>query len=114
MILRRLVDSLRKHDWFTVAMEVGIVVLGVFLGIEVANWNEDRQARALAASHMERLESDLTAQLMMWENARAYFQQTSQHSEAALSALTGPADALDRSFLIDLYQASQERELRNL
>ncbi len=30
MILRRLTESIRRQDWFTVALEVLIVVLGVF------------------------------------------------------------------------------------
>lgn len=42
MILRRLAQSLRRQDWVTVVLEIGIVVLGVFLGIQVANWNQDR------------------------------------------------------------------------
>lgn len=111
MILHRLVDSLRNQDWTTVVVEVGIVVLGVFLGIEVANWNEDRQNQARAESYMVRLEADLDAQLAMWENAYAYFEQTRKHAQDGLDALVGPADALGQPFLIDLYQASQEREL---
>lgn len=111
MILHRLVDGLRKQDWFTVVVEVGIVVLGVFLGIEVANWNEDRQNRASAQSYLARLENDLGAQLYMWENAHVYFAQTSRHAQAALDARVRPAGELDQQFLIDLYQASNERWL---
>ncbi len=55
MILRRLVDSLRKQDWSTVLVEIGIVVLGVFLGIQVANWNAERQERQLEQVLIERL-----------------------------------------------------------
>ena len=44
MILRRLTDALRKQDWFTVVIETLIVVLGVFLGLQVNNWNEARAA----------------------------------------------------------------------
>jgi len=39
MIIRRLVQSLRRRDWFTVVIEILIVVVGVFIGIEVSNWN---------------------------------------------------------------------------
>ena len=42
MILRRLSDAFRKQDWFTVAVEILIVLLGVFLGLQVNNWNEAR------------------------------------------------------------------------
>ena len=36
MILRRLSDAFRKQDSFTVAVEILIVVLGVFLAIQLA------------------------------------------------------------------------------
>jgi len=36
MIIRRLVQSLRRRDWFTVVIEILIVVVGVFIGIEVS------------------------------------------------------------------------------
>ena len=32
LILRRITEAFRKQDWFTVAVETLIVVLGVFLG----------------------------------------------------------------------------------
>ena len=38
MILRRITEAFRKQDWFTVAVETLIVVLGVFLGIQLGNW----------------------------------------------------------------------------
>lgn len=46
MILQRLATSIRKQDWFTVFIETLIVVLGVFLGIQLGNWNEARADRA--------------------------------------------------------------------
>ena len=45
MILRRLTTALRKQDWFTVVIETLIVVLGVFLGLQVNNWNAARVER---------------------------------------------------------------------
>ncbi len=42
MILRRLAEAFRRQDWFTVAVETLIVVLGVFLGLQVNNWNAAR------------------------------------------------------------------------
>ncbi|MBO6689339.1 MAG: hypothetical protein JJ931_12850 [Henriciella sp.] len=48
MILRRLTTAFRKQDWFTVAVETLIVVFGVFIGLQVNNWNEARQDHAIA------------------------------------------------------------------
>lgn len=43
MIFRRFAGSLRRQDWTAVVVELVVVVLGVFIGLQAANWNEDRQ-----------------------------------------------------------------------
>lgn len=42
MILRRLTEHVRAQNWLAVGLDFLIVVLGVFIGIQVANWNEAR------------------------------------------------------------------------
>ena len=59
MILRRFAESIRRQDWFTVLLEIFIVVLGVFIGIEVANWNEARSDREREAALLETLVEDI-------------------------------------------------------
>lgn len=59
MILRRIADAVRKHDWFTVAVETLIVVLGVFIGLQVNNWNEARGERAREKIHLASLVQDI-------------------------------------------------------
>lgn len=63
MILRRLATALRKQDWVTVLIETLIVVLGVFLGIQLGNWNEARAERARGEQLVERLYEELTTSL---------------------------------------------------
>ena len=73
MILRRITDAFRKQDWFTVFIETLIVVLGVFIGLQVNNWNESRQQHALKGYYLERLEADLGQTLthLSDQNARS-------------------------------------------
>ncbi len=58
MILRRITDAFRRQDWFTVFVETMIVVLGVFLGLQVNNWNAERADRERETLIMDRLVSD--------------------------------------------------------
>lgn len=58
MIVRRLGERLRQQDWFAVTIELVLVVAGVFLGLQVANWNEARKARATEAAYLERIAQD--------------------------------------------------------
>ena len=45
MILQRLALSLKKRDWGLVLLEVLIVVIGIFVGLQVDGWNEGRKTK---------------------------------------------------------------------
>ncbi len=42
MIIRRLAHAIRDQNWFTVALELAIVVVGIFIGLQVDDWNQRR------------------------------------------------------------------------
>lgn len=63
MILRRLTEHVKAQNWFAVLLDFVIVVLGVFLGLQVNNWNADRGDRAREASYLARLAEDLRADI---------------------------------------------------
>lgn len=63
MILRRISDAFRKQDWFTVGVETLIVVLGVFLGLQVNNWNGVRSDRARETVYLASLAEDLRSDI---------------------------------------------------
>jgi len=44
MILRRLSQSLKTQNWTAIWIEFILLVSGVFLGIQVSNWNSERLA----------------------------------------------------------------------
>ncbi len=107
MILRRITDAFRKQDWFTVAVETLIVVLGVFLGLQVNNWNAARQDSARAAVYSERLKTELHAELEYAGALLEYNSVTSSAGEAAYLGLSGQAVMDDETILINAYRASQ-------
>ena len=45
MILRRLAEAVTEQNWFTVVLEVLIVVVGIFIGLQVDYWNTERIER---------------------------------------------------------------------
>ena len=55
MILRRMADAIYEQNWFTVVLEVLIVVVGIFIGLQVDDWNEARKESALEAVYLQRL-----------------------------------------------------------
>lgn len=59
MIQRRLGERLQQQDWVAVAIELCLVVVGVFLGIQVANWNGERKERSLESANQSRIAQDV-------------------------------------------------------
>jgi hypothetical protein len=60
MILRDLAHSIRRQDWFAVAIEFLIVVAGIFVGLQVTDWNERRQLRERELNYLQRMSEDLS------------------------------------------------------
>ncbi len=57
-ILGRLAQAVRDQNWTAIAVELAIVVVGVFLGIQATNWNAVREERGEQRSMQVRLRSD--------------------------------------------------------
>ncbi|MCA8886263.1 MAG: hypothetical protein KDA35_06545 [Hyphomonadaceae bacterium] len=58
MILRRVIDHFRKQEWTAIAIDFVIVVIGVFIGIQVANWNEARLDAQRERAYLVALQGD--------------------------------------------------------
>ena len=43
MVLRRLAENLRAQNWAAVSIELLIVIVGVYIGLQVNTWSEDRR-----------------------------------------------------------------------
>jgi len=107
MIFKRAVAKLRAQDWTAVTIELAIVVLGVFLGMWVANRNQDRQA----ADQVRQTLIQLTPELQQLEefsaSARRYYARTGKYAGVAFAGWSGDPAVDDDAFIIAAYQASQ-------
>lgn len=59
MILRRLADAVRQQNWFTVVLEISIVVAGIFIGLQVDDWNNIRKDRQDEQHYLNRLHDEI-------------------------------------------------------
>ena len=40
MVIRQIRQHATTHNWFAVVVDLAVVGIGVFIGIEAANWNQ--------------------------------------------------------------------------
>ncbi|MGD9800676.1 MAG: hypothetical protein AB7F91_06165 [Parvularculaceae bacterium] len=78
MILRRVIEHVKKQEWTAVFIDFLIVVVGVFIGIQVSNWNEGRQDRETETLYLVRLAQELSD---MEPKAEAAFAEVSELNE---------------------------------
>ncbi len=119
MILRRITEHVKAQNWFAVAIDFVIVVVGILIGIQVSNWNSAR-ATALAidyrrtASRLETIQIEVRDQIEFEQflrldieiaseraaEARAFrrlgFGQARLAHSRTLAASTGPPTSMSK------------------
>ena len=74
MILRKLAEAVRKQSWSTIVLEVLIVVVGIFFGLQVDAWNQNLKDRTAEAVYLERLRADTASNIAeVKDRAQTYY-----------------------------------------
>ena len=107
MILRRLALRFHQQDWVAIGIELVVVVLGVFIGLQASNWNEELGTAAKARVFTARLKADLLAEAWGYEMQIGYYGDVAAHGRRTLDALTGRVPLTDEELLIAAYRATQ-------
>ena len=106
MVLRHIYEHVRSHNWFAVAVDFVIVVLGVFVGIQVSNWNAEYIQRREARIYLERIREDNVATAERLTDVIATNETIRSHALAALDAFDRAPAELGEEFLVDAYLAA--------
>ena len=109
MILRRLSQSLKEQNWAAIVIEFVLLVAGVFLGIQVANWNAARVDDIRAQTYLVRIKDNLNYDLQAIERREVFWRQVIDYGNSAIRyAETGElVDGSKGKTVLAFYQASQ-------
>lgn len=107
MRLARVRERFKTQDWFGVGVDLAIVIVGVFIGIQVSNWNSDRIAREQAHGYRVEIGEELNNHAHSIDVMTAYYRQVRRHAIAALTALNAPRIGNGEQFLVDAFEATQ-------
>ena len=107
MLLRRITKHVKEQNWFAVGIDFVIVVIGVFIGIQVANWNTVQSNKVGLAGSLERLDKEVAHNVSLIEKELAKFEEAEERKRlgretlSACETSTEGQAALER-FLLDL------------
>jgi hypothetical protein len=108
MILQKLADAIRRQDWFVVLLEILVVVIGLFVGLQLDGWNEVRKDRLSEKNYLERLHRDVQRDSELLERSIEGAEWRARDAVYAMDALEEPAIIADDpcAFLASISGAS--------
>lgn len=109
MILRKLAAAMREQNWYTVVLEILILVVGIFVGLQVDGWNEARKDRATEKTYLERLSRDIQRDSDLLSQSIRSADERATDAVVAMNGLTDPTslEADPSQFLASIHRASQ-------
>ncbi len=107
MLLRRITKHVKEQNWFAIGIDFVIVVIGVFIGIQVANWNDVQSTRSELRASLERLDKEVSQNIVLIETVLT-------HDEENRENLTQGREALNACDYSPEAQAALERLLFDL
>ncbi|MEE2525941.1 hypothetical protein V0U79_06150 [Hyphobacterium sp. HN65] len=106
MILRRFTQHVKDQNWFAVGLDLAIVILGVFIGMQVSNWNQTLADQARGRDYVQRLIADLETDLAMRNALIAYYDAVDESGELTVELLSSPAPDPEM-LVINAYRATE-------
>ncbi len=107
MIFKRAIAKLKAQDWTAIGIEVGIVIVGVFIANQVSNWNQDRLERRETIQLLQTLKPEMLGLIDYVDKTNIYYATTGRYAETALRGWARDPAVSDTKFVIAAYQASQ-------
>lgn len=106
MVVHRIRDQVAKHNWFAVGVDLAVLVMGVFLGLQANNWNASRLENGQAREYRSEIIASLRANEADMLARGTYYGQVRTHALAALEMLQNSRSRPGEAFLVDAYLAT--------
>ncbi len=94
MIFRRVARHVKAQNWTAVAIDFVIVVAGVFVGLQVQEWNSARGQRAAEIGHLQAMEEDVAYSIGSLERMIELMQRQQAARKELYEFSTDPAATL--------------------
>ncbi|KCZ90853.1 hypothetical protein [Hyphomonas johnsonii] len=113
MILRRVISHFRKQEWTAIGLDFLIVVFGVFIGIQVSNWNTARASMERETGLLVELRRELETGIQKTEQKAYALNQVAEAGKRSLDFMAAGQPCGDNCWLVlvDFFHASQWQKI---
>ena len=101
MLLRRISNHIKRQDWVAALLDIAVVILGVFIGLQATAWNEDRQAKNVEHATLQRLQAEAEQVVAFWQSQVDQDQRANQNRRLLLEVLDRGTMTPDEQSAVD-------------
>ena len=114
MLLRSLTKHVNEQNWFAIGIDFFIVVVGVFIGIQVANWNEAQSFNERETQLLSELKLEIEESIKITKRKGDGYAQVIAASERSLLSISNEGKCENNCWLVlvDFMHASQWQDIR--
>ena len=80
MILRRFMQHVKEQNWFAVGLDVIVVIVGIFLGMQVQQWYEQREENIRSKAVVARIVDDLELDSRLLQHRKSFWSDVLNYS----------------------------------
>lgn len=109
MLLRSISKHVKDQNWFAVGLDFFIVVFGVFVGLQVSNWNDAQSSKRKEDTYLVELRAEVVDNDRVNSDRLELTKILVTSGERALDFLEGdtPCEEMCWRLLVDFFHASQ-------
>jgi hypothetical protein len=112
--LRRVTQHVREQNWTAIGIDFVIVVVGVFIGIQVSNWNEERESLITERAFIQSIGDDISQNI---SDGRGFIEMllgVRGHGRRSLESINSDTPCSNDCWarLVDFFIASQWIDVR--
>lgn len=109
MIIQRLSKGIKDQDWFVVMIEVLIVVVGIFIGLQVDDWSEEQAFYQSETELLYELRREIEASVRLTNGRLDSYKQVTDAGRRSLNFISSgvSCDPECWPILVDFFHASQ-------
>ena len=117
MLLRRFSKHISDQNWFAVGLDVIVVVVGIFLGMQVTEWNDGRKTTLKEVTYIKQFQTDIEDSIALGEVFRLNNEDLIKATEVLVGMAAWPTSKIDANVFHDnmtsgLYRLSDYRFIR--
>lgn len=114
MLLRRVTQHFETQNWTAIGIDFVIVVVGVFIGIQVSNWNEERESQNSERAFVEAIRDDIAQNILDTQGFNEALSGIRDHGHRSLQSIYDDSSCKSQCWarLVDFFLASQWIDVR--